>query len=928
MSKSIREMGNSRPAPSELQRLGKGAALATSAAAALVAGDASAATIAVNSTADNVTGSDTSCTLREAIANANSDSDTTGGDCVAGSGTDTIDLSSLSGTITLGGTHLLISDSANVTGPGASSLTIDSNNASRVFYIYSNSASLAVTISGMTMTHGQIGAGNGSVVGNRGESVTLDGVTINASVPRFGVIGNVAGAGGALSIQNSTISGNTGGTVRAGGVYVWGGNLTINNTTISGNGGNKGGGVFVRNISNPVSITNSTISGNTASDRGGGVGFYTVNSTVTISNSIISGNTASGRGGGLFFYKVNQPITISDTTISGNTSNIRGGGIFLYKSTAPGTFTIERSTISGNTTPSRGGGLFLYRTNSALKLENSTVSGNSALNGGGLYMRGSFGGSHSFNIQSSTIAFNTATANGGNISGGPSANLITITNSIVAGGSAASGPDMRNGSATFTLNYSLLQSTSGATIGGSNNLTGVDPLLTALANNGGPTQTHRFSATSPVVDAGSSTFITVPATDQRGLSRVVGANVDMGAVESQAPVVTSSGGATTWLESNSLLVTSIPVVIDSGITITDPVSTTLITGTVSITGGFQSSEDVLAFTNDGSTMGDIAGSYVSGTGVLTLTSSSHATLAQWQAALRAITFNNTAQPPTGATRTIGFLVNNGSEDSAVATKTINLTNVNHAPIFTLGSDPSWPAGTHGLKLLTTFASVTSFGQSSESGQAVVAYNVTDATDPGGVINGGSSGILIQNDGTLLYSLSGQSGTATITVTLQDDGGTSNGGSDTSPAQTFHITVADGWNLAIAMDDSTGGKHFFTGGDFVDYVITVQNLGTADAHGATVLDVLPSELSSGMWTCLHIGASTCTASGTGNINDTVNIPANGGLIYHLTAIAQADPETTITNTATVTTGVSEPDTTLSNNTATNVDTVGVYKDGFE
>ena len=49
-----------------------------------------AATITVNSTADTATAGDGLCTLREAISNSNSDSDTTGGDCMAGSGIDTI----------------------------------------------------------------------------------------------------------------------------------------------------------------------------------------------------------------------------------------------------------------------------------------------------------------------------------------------------------------------------------------------------------------------------------------------------------------------------------------------------------------------------------------------------------------------------------------------------------------------------------------------------------------------------------------------------------------------------------------------------------------------------------------------------------------------------------------------------------------------
>jgi uncharacterized repeat protein (TIGR01451 family) len=274
------------------------------------------------------------------------------------------------------------------------------------------------------------------------------------------------------------------------------------------------------------------------------------------------------------------------------------------------------------------------------------------------------------------------------------------------------------------------------------------------------------------------------------------------------------------------------------------------------------------------------------------------------------------------------VVNDGAANSATATKTINLATVNHPPIFTLGPVAAWPAGTHGLETVANFATVTSFGQPGEEGQSVSAYHVTDTMDPEGVISGGSSGVLIQNDGTLVYSLSGQSGTATISVQCQDDGGTINGGNDTAAAQTFTITVGNGWNLSIRMDDHTGGKNFFRGGDLADYTIKVENIGTSDVHAATVQDALPSNLLDARWSCDAIASATCAASGSGSISDTIDIPKNGAVIYHLTATVQANPEVCVTNTATATTRVAEPDIDMGNNTATTMDAVGVYADGFE
>ncbi|WP_232315199.1 beta strand repeat-containing protein, partial [Oceanibaculum pacificum] len=106
--------------------------------------------------------------------------------------------------------------------------------------------------------------------------------------------------------------------------------------------------------------------------------------------------------------------------------------------------------------------------------------------------------------------------------------------------------------------------------------------------------------------------------------------------------------------------------------------------TVSITGGFQSAEDVLAFTNvGGGTHGNITGSYDAGTGVLNLTSAGGtATVAQWQAAMQAVTYENTSDSPDTADRTISFQVNDGVETSATVTQTVTVTAVNDAPTAT------------------------------------------------------------------------------------------------------------------------------------------------------------------------------------------------------------------------------------------------------
>ena len=81
---------------------------------------AHAAVITVNSTADNLTAGNGFCTLREAIMNANSDTDTTGGDCVAGSGPDTISVPAGTYTLSLG-SALMINQNLTISGASVGS---------------------------------------------------------------------------------------------------------------------------------------------------------------------------------------------------------------------------------------------------------------------------------------------------------------------------------------------------------------------------------------------------------------------------------------------------------------------------------------------------------------------------------------------------------------------------------------------------------------------------------------------------------------------------------------------------------------------------------------------------------------------------------------------------------------------------------------
>jgi hypothetical protein len=187
-----------------------------------------------------------------------------------------------------------------------------------------------------------------------------------------------------------------------------------------------------------------------------------------------------------------------------------------------------------------------------------------------------------------------------------------------------------------------------------------------------------------------------PDTSPRTISYVVNDGTSDSAIATRdvtltaandAPVLTTTGATTSFTEGNN--VTSTPVVVDSGLSLDDIDNLTLASATVAITSGGHSAEDTLGFTNNPATMGNIVAAYHTDTGVLDLTSAgATATLAQWQAALRSVTYSDSSDTPNTSTRTISFTVNDGAANSNVGTKSVSVTSVNDAPIATVSGGSS------------------------------------------------------------------------------------------------------------------------------------------------------------------------------------------------------------------------------------------------
>ena len=293
------------------------------------------------------------------------------------------------------------------------------------------------------------------------------------------------------------------------------GDLTLDHLTMTGgvadgdNDANDGGAIA---NDGTLSIQNSTLSGNSAGLDGGGVDNA---GTLVIQNSTLSGNSAGLDGGGVDNAGT---LTVQNSTLSGNSASANGGGIF----NSGGTLTVQNSTLSGNSAEVGGG---IFNSSGTLTVQNSTLSGNSAVLGGGGIAN--FGGG-TLTIQNSTLSGNSADVGPGGVDLFGSNN--TLSNSIVAGNFSGptSDPADINGSVDTDNSFNNLIGTggSGGLIHGDNgNQVGVDVatvLDTTLADNGGPTLTHRLILNSPAINAGDPAFTPPPDFDQRGLPRVQG----------------------------------------------------------------------------------------------------------------------------------------------------------------------------------------------------------------------------------------------------------------------------------------------------------------------------------------------------------------------------------------------------------------------
>ncbi len=323
-----------------------------------------------------------------------------------------------------------------------------------------------------------------------------------------------------------------------------------------------------------------------------------------------------------------------------------------------------------------------------------------------------------------------------------SANLVSATVQIT--GNYASGEDVLGFTNQNGITGSFNAGTGTLTLTGSSSVANYQAALASVTYVNTSDNPSGLARTLTIV-TNDGTLNSVAATDTINVTPV-----------NDAPV-TTAGHTLAYTENDPA------TVIDSLITVSDVDSANLASATVQITGNYVNGEDVLSFTNQNG----ITGSFDAATGKLTLTGSS--SVANYQTALDSVKYSNTSDDPSGASRTVTIITNDGAANSVATTDTITVQPVNDAPTLTAtGNNPNYSNGVdlfHGvtastieagqlldqLKLTVTNISGTAADSLTIDGTSVALTN-------GNVVSTSTAGV------TATVAVSGSTATVTIDST--------------------------------------------------------------------------------------------------------------------------------------------------------------------
>lgn len=200
-------------------------------------------------------------------------------------------------------------------------------------------------------------------------------------------------------------------------------------------------------------------------------------------------------------------------------------------------------------------------------------------------------------------------------------------------------------------------------------------------------------------------------------------DIDLTAVNDAAVQASIEGTALDYTENDGA------IAITSTITFTDVDDTNIESAVVQISGNYAGAQDVLAFTNQNGITGHLVGN------TLTLTGS--ATLAQYETAIRSITYTNSSENPNTAKRTVSFTVNDGEVNSNTLTRDIDITAINDEEVLASNTGTSVAEGSTGNVITTVMLHTTDVDNTG----AQLIYTVDVATSNGTLrLNGTALGL--------------------------------------------------------------------------------------------------------------------------------------------------------------------------------------------
>lgn len=179
----------------------------------------------------------------------------------------------------------------------------------------------------------------------------------------------------------------------------------------------------------------------------------------------------------------------------------------------------------------------------------------------------------------------------------------------------------------------------------------------------------------------------------------------------------------------------------------------------------------------------------------------------------------------------------------------------------------------------------------------------------------------QADGSLTVTV--HVAPATAAGTVINNGNYAIAATDVSPLLGSKVAtiVTSGSAYSDVQVAITDGKAAVGWGQPTSYTITVRNAGPVAASSVSVVDSVPAQLTGVTWTCAAAGGATCTAAGSGSINDTIALPAGATATYTMNATVVAGTGTgSVRNTVTAAVA-NQIDPDSNSNSASDITSIG-------